>query len=266
MDTWQKVKQLLCNRSTPRQFETALRDLEPGEIDRHDEDDGNTLLHLACLIGALMSVKILVDFGASLEVKNILGQTPLHLSPCFRGDDNVATLLLYRGADLEAQCDRGRTPLSYTVGLENEACVRLFINRGCKLVTRDKEGCNPVYVGISYSYNPLKVVCESSGRFPDQAYFMKDNGGRTASQQVEALIESTLAGYRESNFGDDAAHRNFPYVKKLTENRDYLLKREREAIMKVLVSPLTIPRLAGPQCSIRILPMDIVQELDKFLF
>jgi ankyrin repeat protein len=104
---WQKVKQLLCNRSTPDELETALRDLEPGEIDSCDVD-GNTLLHWVCIRGDRISVKLILDYGASVHVKNKVGKTPLHA--CVYNSepsDDAAELLLDRGADLEALCDRG---------------------------------------------------------------------------------------------------------------------------------------------------------------
>jgi hypothetical protein len=144
------------------------------------------------------------------------------------------------------------TPLHYAVMFGKEVYVRLLVNRSCALMTRNTLGIlYMAALSAVHKINMLKVVCDC-GRFPDEAYFMEDNSGRTVRQIVEAMIES---------WPDE---RRGYYAKKLKENRDYLLQREREAIMKVLVSPLTIPRLATS--SIRILPKDVIRQIDKFLF
>jgi hypothetical protein len=201
-------------------------------------------------------VKLILDYSASLEVKNKMGQTPLHVCVCNSDPTtNCAELLLDRGADLDARSHCGTTPLQFAVMLGKEVYVRLFINRGSNIMTRNTLGHTILYmaaVSAVHKVNMLKVVCDC-GRFPDEAYFMKDDYGRTVRQIVEAMIESW-----------PDARREYLYAKKLKENRDYLLQREREAIMKVLVSPLTIPRLATS--SIRILPKDVIRQIDKFLF
>jgi ankyrin repeat protein len=68
------------------------------DIELRDKD-GNTALHLATREGFMANVRLLLDQGAKLNVRNKQGLTPLGvltMSP--NGDDGISALLLERGA------------------------------------------------------------------------------------------------------------------------------------------------------------------------
>jgi ankyrin repeat protein len=68
------------------------------DIELRDKD-GNTALHLATREGFLANVRLLLDQGSKLNVRNKQGMTPLGvlmMSP--HGDDGISALLLERGA------------------------------------------------------------------------------------------------------------------------------------------------------------------------
>jgi len=71
-------------------------------INWHKSDDdiriGDTALHVAARLGNTSNVKTLIDYGAPVDAKNTLGETPLVAAI---RDDNVDTakVLIKRGAD-----------------------------------------------------------------------------------------------------------------------------------------------------------------------
>jgi FOG: Ankyrin repeat len=58
-------------------------------------------------------VKLLLDHGAQVNAKNLMGETPLHLAVPYK--DSVE-ILLSRGADKRLKNFAGRTPLDYCMG------------------------------------------------------------------------------------------------------------------------------------------------------
>jgi hypothetical protein len=104
--------------------ELLARKLPVGEADR----DGWTPLHDAAFMGRLEVVKALVAGGASLNARNVLGQTPWNLAQ-EHGLTGVADWLAGRGANQAApqfpaltgdylgQPPPGRTPAEFAVGI-----------------------------------------------------------------------------------------------------------------------------------------------------
>ena len=70
--------------------------------------DGDTPLHLSVRAGRLSTCRVLVDAGANVELTNNDGDTPLHLAVKYRSNSFVACLV-HNGAD--NKCDaEGKTP------------------------------------------------------------------------------------------------------------------------------------------------------------
>jgi len=79
---------------------------------------GNTLLHeIALTVSgkmALEEAKFLISKGLSVNAKNCLKQTPLHIAAEL-GKKELALLFIKAGADVNAQDKYGKTPLHYCV-------------------------------------------------------------------------------------------------------------------------------------------------------
>lgn len=113
-------------------------------IDTVDGITGNALLHDAVHHEQADAVKLLLNRGANIEVKNNKGNTPLHEAVHYQRADLV-TLLLNRGADIEATNDIFNTPLFIAIGHENGAIVRLLLDRGARLATWNENGDTPIH-------------------------------------------------------------------------------------------------------------------------
>lgn len=81
-----------------------------------DEKDlrGCSLLHVACQIGDISLIELLLQYGAQINCVDTLGRTPLHHC-VLCGNNSCAKLLLTRGAKAGAVDKEGKTPLECAV-------------------------------------------------------------------------------------------------------------------------------------------------------
>ncbi|KAM0890366.1 hypothetical protein ACQ4PT_027156 [Festuca glaucescens] len=82
--------------------------------DMDDRYEGFSLLHLACRVADVGMVELLLQYGASVNVSDSRGRTPLHHC-ILRGRHLQAKLLLSRGANSHATDRDGRSALQYAM-------------------------------------------------------------------------------------------------------------------------------------------------------
>ena len=102
----EKVQELLSNGIDPN-----IPEFYPGKWLRFFETHADTPLAIACEYGNYDIVKLLIDHGATTDVLEYTGWSPLHrtLFKYDRDDLKIVKLLLENGADLEM--DEGTIPL-----------------------------------------------------------------------------------------------------------------------------------------------------------
>ena len=84
-------------------------------------------MHFAILKGEYKNVELLIKFGANVDSKDNLGQTPLHIAVLRIGQDlsqfddykNIIKELLFNGADRSQTTARGETPLDMAKKLQD---------------------------------------------------------------------------------------------------------------------------------------------------
>jgi hypothetical protein len=88
-----------------------------------------TQLHHAAHDNSLDIATLLIDRGADIEATNNDGRTPL-LQAAHDNSLEVATLLINRGADIEATNNDGYTPLRFAAWENSLEVATLLIDRG----------------------------------------------------------------------------------------------------------------------------------------
>ena len=101
--------------------------------DEYGHEEDRTPLSWAAENGNEIMVKLLLEKGAEVNVKDTeCGQTPLSLA-ARRGHEAVAKLLLKKGAEMDIEDDSCRTPLSWAAGNGYEAVVKLLLENGAEI-------------------------------------------------------------------------------------------------------------------------------------
>ncbi|CAN1357434.1 ADP-ribosylation factor GTPase-activating protein AGD3 [Linum perenne] len=97
-----------------------------------NDQDGCTLLHLACETADIGMLELLLQYGANVNSRDSRGRTPLHWCTT-RGRASFAKLLLSRGANRGAVSGEGKTSLEVGVDcnvVENEILGMLSDSNG----------------------------------------------------------------------------------------------------------------------------------------
>jgi hypothetical protein len=96
-----------------------------------------TGLHLAAYFGVNAVVRLLRENKADVDAKDGWGRTPLSWA-AENGHEAAVKLLLDKGAELETKDTKyGQTPLSWAAENGHEAVVKLLLDKGAELETKD---------------------------------------------------------------------------------------------------------------------------------
>jgi ankyrin repeat protein/mono/diheme cytochrome c family protein len=112
------------------------------EILKMKDAGGSTGLHHAAGFGTLDTVTLLLDKGADVNAKNRRSATPLHWAV---HDEAKVRLLLSRGASINAKQNEGRTPL-YQASLlgSGNSTVKLLLEKGADPNVASMVGMTPL--------------------------------------------------------------------------------------------------------------------------
>ena len=117
------------------------------ELARGQDAGGSTALHHAAAFSTPAIVRQLLDAGADIEAKNRFGQRPLHWAFT---DREKTSLLLERGAELNAQANDGRTALYLAASQRNsDAVLELLLEKGADPNLATTNGRTPLMSAAS---------------------------------------------------------------------------------------------------------------------
>ena len=158
------------------------------------------VLPLATRIGGLELIKVLLDFGASPEVTDESGKTPLILA-IEAGDIQTASTMLSLGADPDFSDELGNPPLVYAIQQKRMTIVRELIRSGAEVNTRDVEGLTPLMLAVQVNmFGAVDLLLQNGA-----SYTELDPAGRSILElaqpgsESEVIILAAISG--EANGG-----------------------------------------------------------------
>ena len=124
-----------------------------------------TGLHLAAYFGLKEAMITLLENGHNLNSKDSYGRTPLSWA-AENGHEAVVKLLLEKGAELETKDkDYGQTPLSYAASRGHEALVKLLLEKGAELKTKSNNGQTPLSYAAENGHEAVvKLLLEKGAK------------------------------------------------------------------------------------------------------
>ena len=153
---------------------------------------GGTPLHTAAMHGNTEIVKVLLDHGASVTIRNDAGQTSLHVgaphpkvvelllthaanpgardnggsTPLHSATQDSAKLLIEKGADVNAVDDQGYTPLHTSILIRDyvaHATVKVLLAHRAEVNVRDQRGKTPLAYAKSKSLTSVVELLQDHG-------------------------------------------------------------------------------------------------------
>ncbi|KAF5128487.1 Vegetative incompatibility protein HET-E-1 [Metarhizium anisopliae] len=105
----------------------------------------DALLYWTAQQGYEDMINFLLDQGANVDVKNVLGATPL-LNAAEKGHNTIAKLLLDHGASMEIEDIFYNWPLLTAAKHGHETVVKLLLDRGANIKIKNKKGDTPLSI------------------------------------------------------------------------------------------------------------------------
>ena len=95
---------------------------------------------------------LLIEAGADANVRDELGETPLHVAVRRQKDDALIASLVAGGADVSARDAHGNTPLHTAAWWGKDSAVRTLLKLGAPVNARNSAGNTPLYEALQCEY------------------------------------------------------------------------------------------------------------------
>ncbi|XP_023265113.1 B-cell lymphoma 3 protein isoform X1 [Seriola lalandi dorsalis] len=135
----------------------------------HQDEDGDTALHIAVVQGQLATVctliHLLVWARRGVDIYNNLRQTPLHLAVITQQADMV-DVLLSAGADPAALDRNGQTALHLCCEYNQCECISVVLSQSSSstcLESRNYEGLSPLHLAVLLGHQDLARMLLDAG-------------------------------------------------------------------------------------------------------
>ncbi|KAG1695530.1 Histone-lysine N-methyltransferase EHMT1 [Nymphon striatum] len=132
--------------------------------------DNNTCLHIACKLGHLIIVHILIQAGASLDVLNHQLKPPIFFA-IEEDHSDIVHYLIRAGADLNVKGEEGTTALHVACVNNRVESGKLILNTGFRPNIQDDGGWSPLVWGSELAYLEIVKLLLERGADP----YLQDN-------------------------------------------------------------------------------------------
>lgn len=126
-------------------------------------------LHEAVSSGNEDALKILLDFGANINIENSYGWTALHFAAS-RGYLNIVQIIINAEGDVNYLDRDGRSPLFFASQGHKVEIVKILIENSAKVNIKDVRGCSPLHYAMRKVGNIkiIKLLVENGVDFQSQ--------------------------------------------------------------------------------------------------
>lgn len=122
---------------------------------------GCSPLHSAAANNCQVIIRILLEEGANIAMKNVRGRTPLHLA-AEKGHEGAVRLLMEHGAAADEAAEfldrAGNTPLHSAAKNGHEAVVRVLLEMGVDCTITTKFGATPLHWAAKMGHEAVVAV------------------------------------------------------------------------------------------------------------
>ena len=155
---------------------TVQKTLNTGADVNATDKFGVTILAATALVGSVDVVRLLLDKGADVNAKCKDGRTPLLFASDHSVSVDVMHLLLNKGADVNAKDKYGYTALMNVAGHGLTEIVQLLLDKGADINVKNNVGLTPLMEASHYGYvDTVRLLLDKGAEVN-----AKDNAGSTA--------------------------------------------------------------------------------------
>lgn len=167
-------------------------------------------LHIASLLGHLAVVRILLDKGADISIRDSQGYTALHLV-VYQGNKHVAKLLLDRGADVAARSVSGYTALRCAAASGRKEVVELLLERGADIAASDMDGSTALHNAAFRGHRDVVELLLDRGADImasdiDGSTALYDAAASGRKEVVEVLLDRGANITAQNEYGNTVLH------------------------------------------------------------
>ncbi|RMJ17989.1 hypothetical protein CDV36_002269 [Fusarium kuroshium] len=117
------------------------------QLDQNAQDEqGRTQLHRAVLDRDIEQVRLLLNAGAAVDIRDHTSNTPLHNAVTAESVE-IVLLILRFGADVDARNRQGRAPLH--LALSQPCVINALVDNGADASLQDEKGDTPLHLVLS---------------------------------------------------------------------------------------------------------------------
>ena len=146
-----------CSTIIPNEEGVTAQDIPLNE-------DGDSLLHIACQWGDMDIVKYLInDESCNPIVRSSTSEnTPLHIAAMYGQESTIVQLLSYKECDPNVQNKDGETPLHLAASSNKRAVIsKLLAHQQCNINVQNKKGDTPLHLACyKISFDVVKLLLE----------------------------------------------------------------------------------------------------------